>query len=94
MNELLKYALENGMIDLSHIQEQKEMNERNEILNQYEESIWEASDGYYKIRILDSSIKKKRMIKRRSRKDLEDAIIEIHMKSIENPTLWKSMRNG
>ena len=89
MNELLKYALENGMIDLSHIQEQKEMNERNEILNQYEESIWEASDGYYKIRIFDSSIKKKRMIKRRSRKDLEDAIIEIHMKSIENPTFME-----
>lgn len=44
----LKYAIENGIINLSHIQEQVEMNKREEILKEYRDSIWKASDGYWK----------------------------------------------
>ena len=45
-NDDLKYAIENGIINLSHIQEQVEMNKREEILKEYRDSIWKASDGY------------------------------------------------
>ena len=41
-NADLKYAIENGIIDLSHIQENIEMSKRRDILEQYEASIWEA----------------------------------------------------
>lgn len=86
-NEDLKYAIENGIISLSHIQEEIEMNKRRDILKQYEDNIWEASDGYWKIRIYDDEAKKKRLIKRRSREDLEDEIIKIYKQKIENPKI-------
>ena len=38
-NDDLKYAIENGIINLSHIQEQIEMNKREEILKEYRGSI-------------------------------------------------------
>ena len=43
--ELLKYAVENGMIDLSYVQEQVEMNRRNLLLNRHPYAIWEGNDG-------------------------------------------------
>ena len=49
-NELLKYAVENGMIDISYVQEQIEMNKRNELLKKHPYKIWEGKDGkWYKI---------------------------------------------
>lgn len=86
-NDDLKYAIENGIINLSHIQENIEMSRRKDILKQYEAGIWEASDGYWKIRIFDEESKKRKIIKRRNRADLEDEIIRIHKQKIENPTL-------
>ena len=86
-NDDLKYAIENGIIDLSHIQENIEMSKRRDILEQYEASIWEASDGYWKIRIYDDETKKRRLIKRRNREDLEDEIVRIYKEKIENPKI-------
>ena len=47
MNEqdVLKYALEHGMIDMSYVQEQIEMNKRNELLEKHPYAIWEGRDG-------------------------------------------------
>ena len=44
-DELLKYALEHGMINMSKVQEQVEMNKREEILKKHPYSIWLGSDG-------------------------------------------------
>lgn len=43
--ELLKYAVDNGMIDLSCVQEQIEMNKRKELLEKHPYKIWEGKDG-------------------------------------------------
>ena len=43
--DLLKYALEHGMINLSYVQEQIEMNRRKELLDKHPYKIWEGKDG-------------------------------------------------
>lgn len=86
-NDDLKYAIENGIIDLSHIQENIEMSRRKDILEQYEAGIWEASDGYWKIRIYDEELGKRKIIKRRNKDDLEDEIVRIHREKVENPKI-------
>ena len=44
-DELLKYAVENGIIDLLYVQEQIEMNKRKELLGKHPYKIWEGKDG-------------------------------------------------
>lgn len=87
MDDILKYAIENGMIDLSHIQEQIEMNKREEILKEYRKSIWKASDGYWKIRMVYDESGQKKIFKRKSKQDLEDLIVKTHREKVENPTI-------
>ena len=87
MNDILQYALENGIINLSHIQEQIEMNKREEILKEYRDSIWKASDGYWKIRMTYDETGQKKMFKRKSKQDLEDLIVKTHREKVENPTM-------
>ena len=43
--ELLQYALEHGMIDMSYVQEQMEMNKREAFLRKHPYEIWEGKDG-------------------------------------------------
>lgn len=83
----LKYAIENGIINLSHIQEQVEMNKREEILKEYRDSIWKASDGYWKIRMTHDETGQRKMFKRRSKQDLEDLIVKTHREKAENPKI-------
>ena len=86
-NDDLKYAIENGIINLSHIQEQIEMNKREEILKEYRGSMWKASDGYWKIRMTYDETGQKKVFKRRSKQDLEDLIVKTHREKVENPKI-------
>ena len=86
-NDDLKYAIENGIINLSHIQEQIEMNKREEILKEYRDSMWKASDGYWKIRMTYDETGQRKMFKRRSKQDLEDLIVKTHREKAENPKI-------
>ena len=47
-HELLKYALEHGMINVSYVQEQMEMNERRELLEKHPYKIWVGTDGEWR----------------------------------------------
>jgi integrase len=86
-NDDLKYAIENGIINLSHIQEQIEMNKREEILKEYRNSMWKASDGYWKIRMTYDETGQRKIFKRRSKQDLEDLIVKTHREKVENPKI-------
>ncbi|MCG8399650.1 hypothetical protein LWS67_24490, partial [Bacillus atrophaeus] len=46
--ELLKYAVENGILDIALVQEQVEMNKREKILKKHPYDIWEGKDGYWR----------------------------------------------
>ena len=74
-NELLKYAVENGMIDLSYVQEQIEMNKRKELLEKHPYKTWQGQDGRWYTYLPDVSKKdERRLVKRNDRKKLEDVV--------------------
>lgn len=84
-DDLLKYAIENGMIDLSYVQEQIEMSKRKELLGKHPYKIWEGKDGKWRTYLLEDD--KRRMIKRNSLKAVESVVIEHIKEQIDNPTI-------
>ena len=84
--ELLKYAVTNGMIDLSYVQEQIEMTQRKDLLEKHPYKIWEGKDGRWYTYLPDE--KKGRILKKKtSKKGIEDIIIEYWKSQTENPTI-------
>lgn len=72
--ELLKYAVENGMIDTALLQEKIEMQKREELLKLHPYSIWEGNDGYWHSYLPKDNGRKP--IKKNTREKIEDAVIE------------------
>lgn len=84
--ELLQYALEHGMINMSYVQEQVDMNKRKELLEKHPYSIWEGKDGKWYTHFYDDN--ENRIIrKRKTKKELEDLICEYWREKAENPTI-------
>lgn len=80
-DELLKYAVDNGMINLSYVQEQIEMTKRNELLKKHPYKIWEGKDGKWYTYLPDKE--KGRILKKRSTKKYIEDIIISYLKSTE-----------
>jgi len=78
---LLKYAVENGMIDLSYVQEQIEMNKRKELLGKHPYKIWEGKDGKWYTYLPDGEGRK--LKKRTTQKAIEDEVIEYYSKEVK-----------
>jgi len=82
--ELLKYAVANGMIDLSYVQEQVEMNKRKELLDKHPYKIWEGKDGKWRTYLPDEE-KGRKLLKRNSEQEIELCVIDyIQQNSEEN----------
>lgn len=73
--DMLRFAVESGMIDTAIVAQQYEMAQNKKYLKQHTNKIWLASDGYWKTK-LKGDDGKLRLIKKKSRSDLEDAVIE------------------
>lgn len=84
-DDLLKYALDNDMIDLSYVQEKIEMSKREELLKKHPYKIWQGKDGYWHTYIPDKDGRSPR--KRREKSDLESLIIDYWKQKSENPTV-------
>ncbi len=80
-NDLLKYITENGMIDLSYVQEQIEMKKREELLKRHPYSIWHNSkeNVWYSYLPDDSKSNNRRKIKRKRKRDLEELICDYYL---------------
>lgn len=75
-NDVLQYALENGMIDLAYVREQIEMNKRKEVLEKHPYSIWEGKDGKWYTYLPDEEkSRRKALKKRKTKKEIEDLVI-------------------
>lgn len=75
--DILKYAIENGMINLTYVQEKMAMDKRNEYLKKHQYDIWLASDGCWKTYLPDETKKNgRRLIKKKKKVDLENVVIE------------------
>lgn len=82
MNEALKFAIENGIINLSYVQDKYEMNKREKILSYHKWAISQGKDGKWRTYIPDGP-NGRRMIKKSSKADLEDAVIAFYQKKKE-----------
>ena len=75
--ELLKFAIENGMIDTVLLQERIEMQKKEEILKKHNYRIWEGSDGYWHTYLPDD-VKRRVRVKRKSIELLQEVIISYY----------------
>ncbi len=83
--EILKYIEENGIIDLTYVQEQIEMKKREEILKKHPYSIWfnEKENVWYSYLPDSSKTNNRRKIKRKNKNDLEKIICDYYQ-SVHN----------
>lgn len=84
---LLKYLQENDIVDLSYMRNQMKMIERKKILNQHSYKIWQGSDGYWRTYIPEEGAERK-LIKKKQKEKLEDAIIENYKLRRNNTFAW------
>lgn len=73
--ELLKFAIENGMLDTALVREEIEMQKREEILKKHPYSIWEDKNGTWHT-YLPGENKGRIPKKRKTKKGIEELIIQ------------------
>ncbi len=84
--ELLKFAIENGMIDTALVQDKIEMQKREEILKKHPYTIYQGKDDKWYTYLPDE--KKGRILrKRNTKKDIENVVISFWKQKEENPTV-------
>ena len=84
--ELLKYALDNGIINVALVQKQVEMQKREELLNKHLYKIYQGKDEYWYSYLPDEA-KGRRKIKARKRESIEDKIIDYWQEKEDDPTV-------
>lgn len=85
--ELLKYAIESGMIDLQHLQAEIDMKERKQYLNQHPYSIWQGKNDNKFYTYLPDDKKKRILVKRNTEEAIQDIIVDYWKEQELNPTL-------
>lgn len=90
LEDLLIFADENGNIDLTNIQaELDDMKKRKEILEQHPSKIYYGKDGWWHTYLGVTKNGGRRLIKRKTKEELEDHIISVY--ETENATLLSEM---
>lgn len=84
--KVLKNLIEKGIID-EGVLANWTMSERKKYLAEHTTSIWKGENGYYYTKLKDSKTGKKKLVKKKTKKDLEDAIIEHYRQIADNPTV-------
>lgn len=81
----LKYAIENGIIDMSYIQDQILMKKREEYLKRHNRKIWQGTNGKWYTYLSDEN--GKNVLKKRSTKsDIDELVINYYKAIDEAPT--------
>lgn len=79
---MLKYILNNGIINLDDVRDIMDREKRKEILENHPYEIWESSDGRVRTYVRDDTKQnKRRQIAKSSRKKIEDCIVLEYEKS-------------
>ncbi len=76
-NEILRFIISSGMIDINDVQNSIEAMKRDEILKQHPYEIWESKDGKW-YTYLPVENNGRILKKRKSKKDLENVLIEYY----------------
>ena len=91
MLEVLQKALDDGILDISQLQESIEMKKRKEVLEKHPYSLWEGKDGKWYTYLPDEQ--KGRILKKRQTKQaVEDLIVEYWNNSAKDETVEEAFR--
>ncbi len=84
--DTLNYLISNGTIDYANVQEILEMKEKQELLNSHPFDKWQGNNGFWYVYVPDET-KGRRLVKRKTEKGIDDAIIKYQKSQRENPTV-------
>lgn len=85
-DDILNYAIQNGIINIQDVQEKIEMNKKNELLKQHPYKIWEGKDGRWYTYLPDEQ--KGRVLKKKTSKEaIENVLVSYYKEQSENPTI-------
>ena len=97
--DVLKYAVDNGIIDIDTIQQQIELNERNKYIDKHSFRIWQGSNGKYYTYLPDETAKSgRKLVKKSSEKALHDSIVDFYKAQEKDPYIrdvfeaWADMK--
>ena len=84
MSDVLKYAIENGIIDIAEIQLRVDDMRKTKYIENHDQAIWE-SGGYWFTHVKTSRGRK--LLKRKTRESLNELIIQTYFDMEVNPTV-------
>lgn len=82
----LKYALDNGIVDMQHIERQISMSKRKEYLSAHPYEIWQGNNDYYYTYLPDPE-KGRVQRKSKDRKKLEELIVKFRAQLEKSPLI-------
>lgn len=77
MDEILKFAIETGIINMPGVQSKIAMKKRKELLEKHTYKIWKGNDGKWRTYLPDKE-KGRRMIKKNSQEEVEDTVCKFY----------------
>lgn len=86
-NKDLQKLLESGILDEAEVLAELEMLERKKYLEKHSLSVWEGANGYFYTKLIDLATGKKKLVKKKTRKALEDAIVQHYKQAEDNPSV-------
>ena len=84
-NDILRFIINSGIINLSDVQNGMEAMKRKELLEKHPYKIWQGKDGKWRTYLPDKNQRK--MIKKNRKEDLEKEVAECWRSETENPTV-------
>lgn len=84
--ELLKYAIAEGIIDISSVKKQIDMVKKNELLAKHQYRVWQGNDKQWRTYLPDEE-KGRRLVKRTSKESIEESIVNYYQQQLDNPRI-------
>lgn len=84
-NEILRYAIESGMLDLSSVQQAMQMKERENYLALHTYDVWQGSNGKWYTYLPEKEGRK--LVKRTTEAKILDAVVSHYQSQKEEPTI-------
>ena len=82
--DVLNYAVESGIINVNTIRKKIEMKERKKYLDMHNSKVWKSTDDNWYTYVSDNVVGR-RLLKRKKRTDLDDAIVEYYKRMEAEP---------
>ena len=91
-NDILRFIINNGMIDISDVQNSMESMKRKELLSKHPYKIWQGKDGKWRTYLPDEQ--KRRVLKKRSTKEsIQNLIIDYYSKADKSDRMQEKIRD-